>query len=51
MPEKLNILVSNPLVFNKTVAEISKPFGHGIVISRVLHNGELLPATSEYNYS
>jgi putative transport protein len=47
LPEKLNILITNPLVFNKSVAEISKLFGNGIVISRVLHNGELLSATSE----
>ncbi len=47
LPEKLNILITNPLIFNKSVAEISKPFGNGVVISRVLHNGELLPATSE----
>jgi putative transport protein len=47
LPEKLNILVNNPGVFNKSVADISKLIGNGIVISRVLHNGELLPATSE----
>jgi putative transport protein len=47
LPEKLNVLVNNPGVFNKSVADISKLFGNGIVISRVLHNGELLPATSE----
>jgi putative transport protein len=47
LPEKLNIIVNNPGVFNKSVADISKLFGNGIVISRVLHNGELLPATSE----
>ena len=47
LPEKLNILVNNPGVFNKSVADISKLIGNGIVISRVLHNGELLPAASE----
>ena len=47
LPEKLNILVSNPAVFNKTVADISKPLGEGAVISRVLHDGELSAATSE----
>ena len=46
LPEKLNILVNNPLIFGKSVEDISKLFGNGIVISRVLHNGELLPATS-----
>jgi len=47
LPEKLNILVSNPAIFNKTVTDISKLLGQGAVISRVLHKGELLPATSE----
>ncbi len=47
LPEKLNILVNNPGVFTKSVADISKLIGNGMVISRVLHNGELLPATSE----
>ena len=47
LPEKLNILVNNPGVFNKSVADISKLIGNGIVISRVFHNGELLPAASE----
>ena len=47
LPEKINILVSNPGVFNKSVADISKLMGDGIVISRVLHKGELLSATSE----
>ena len=47
LPEKLNILVSNPGIFNRTVADISKLLGQGAIISRVLHNGELLPATSE----
>lgn len=47
IPEKINILVNNPLAFNRTVEDISRRFGTGIVISRVLHKGELLPATSE----
>lgn len=45
-PEKINILVNNPLAFNKSVEDISRHFGTGIVISRVLHKGELKPATS-----
>ncbi len=47
LPEKLNILVNNPLVLGKSVGEISRIFGNGIVFSRILHDGELLPATSE----
>jgi putative transport protein len=47
LPEKINILVNNPLVFGKSVEDISGIFGNGIVISRILHDGELLPATSE----
>ena len=47
LPEKLNILVSNPSILNKSVADISKLLGQGAVISRVLHDGELLPANSE----
>ncbi len=47
IPEKINILVNNPLAFNRTVGDISRRFGTGFVISRVLHKGELLPATSE----
>ncbi len=45
-PEKINILVNNPLAFNRSVEDISRHFGTGIVISRVLHKGELKPATS-----
>jgi putative transport protein len=47
LPEKINILVNNPRIFGKSVADISKLIGNGIVISRVLHNGELISATSE----
>lgn len=47
LPEKINILVTNPLAFNRSVLEISKRFGSGLVISRVLHKGELRTATSE----
>jgi putative transport protein len=47
LPEKINILVNNPMIFGKSVEDISGLFGNGIVISRILHDGELLPATSE----
>ncbi|MBN2665379.1 MAG: putative transporter [Bacteroidales bacterium] len=47
LPEKLNILITNPSIFNKSVSEISGTLGEGVVISRVLHKGNLLSATSE----
>jgi putative transport protein len=47
LPEKLNILITNPSIFNKSVSEISGILGEGVVISRVLHRGNLLSATSE----
>lgn len=47
IPEKISILVNNPEVFNKSIPEISKQMNHDIVISRVLHNGELQLASSE----
>lgn len=47
LPEKLNILVTNPLIFNKPVSEVSRVLGSGVVISRILHNGNLLSPTSE----
>ncbi|NMC39037.1 MAG: putative transporter, partial [Bacteroidales bacterium] len=47
MPEKVSILVRNPQVFGKSILEISKSLKPGIVISRVLHGGDLHPATSE----
>lgn len=47
VPERINIIVRNPVIFNKSVSEISRLLGHGIVISRVLHKGDILSATSE----
>ncbi len=46
IPEKISLLVSNPEIFERTIQETSKILPHGIVISRVLHKGELIPATS-----
>ncbi len=46
LPEKLNILVTNPLIFNKPVSEVARKLGEGVVISRVLHRGNLLSAAS-----
>lgn len=47
IPEKISILVNNPEVFNKSIPEISNQMNQEIVISRVLHNGELQLASSE----
>jgi putative transport protein len=47
LPERISITVTNPRIFNKSISEISKSLKPGIVISRVLHNGELQAATSE----
>jgi len=47
IPEKINILVNNPMVFNKTILEIAKEIKKEIVISRILRNGELLLASSD----
>jgi len=46
LPERASILVTNPEVFNKTILEITKEIKSEIVVSRVLHNGELLLASS-----
>ena len=47
LPERINIVVTNPRIINRKVAEISKIAGFDIIISRVLHNGELISPTSE----
>jgi len=47
LPEKLNILVSNPLIFKKPVSEVARILGEGVVISRVLQRGNLFSAASE----
>ncbi|HEY5469266.1 MAG TPA: putative transporter [Bacteroidales bacterium] len=46
-PEKISIQVTNYLIFNKTILDISKQIRHEIIISRVLRNGELLLASSD----
>lgn len=46
LPEKLNILVTNPLIFNKYVSEVARILGEGTVISRVFHRGNLYAAAS-----
>jgi len=47
VPDRVNLLVTNPLIFNRTINEISGLLPDGVVISRVLHNGELISATSD----
>jgi putative transport protein len=47
MPEKVSIRVENPLLFNKTISEICQHLKSKLVISRLLHNGEILTPTSD----
>lgn len=47
LPERISILVKNPEVINRKIADISKVIYHELVISRVLRNGELMLASSE----
>lgn len=47
LPERLSITITNPNVFNKTIAEISGLLHSELVISRVFHNGELYSPISE----
>ena len=47
LPERVSILVTNPRVFDKTIPEISGLIGRNIIITRVLHNGELSLASSD----
>jgi putative transport protein len=47
VPEKISIQVTNPQIFGKNILEISNMIRQEIVISRVLHNGELQLASSE----
>jgi putative transport protein len=47
LPEKVSIIVTNPQVFNKSIREITGYLSQNFVISRILHNGELIPAGPE----
>jgi putative transport protein len=47
MPERINILVTSKEVFNKTILEYSSMFTSDIVVSRILHNGEIILPSSE----
>lgn len=47
MPEKASIVVTNRRVFGETIRDISSGINHSFVVSRVLHNGDLIPASSD----
>lgn len=47
LPERVSISVTNPEVFGKSIFELTAMIGKGMVISRVLHKGEIIAATSE----
>jgi len=47
MPERISLQVKNPEYFGKSIGEISRSLGVGIVVSRVYHNGTLEAAASE----
>ena len=47
LPEKISIQITNPGIFNRTISEISQNLKFKIVVSRVLHNGELLVPSSD----
>ena len=47
LPERVSISVTNPEVFGKSIFELTAMIGKGMVISRVLHKGEIISATSE----
>ncbi len=47
LPARICIKVSKPEVFNKTISEISKLLHSEVIITRVLHKGELHIATSD----
>jgi putative transport protein len=47
LPERVSILVTNPQIFDKTIPEISGLIGRNLIITRVLHKGELYLASSD----
>jgi len=47
LPERISISVTNPEVIGKSIFELTSMIGKGMVISRVLHKGEIISATSE----
>lgn len=47
LPERISIVVTNPELFGKKIRDITLLTGTGLVISRVLHNGDLIAPNSE----
>jgi putative transport protein len=47
LPEKVSILVTNRKVFGETIRELTSVINHSFVVSRVLHNGDLVAAGSD----
>ncbi|MCX6333701.1 MAG: putative transporter [Bacteroidia bacterium] len=47
LPERISILVNNPCIFGRSIREITGMIDRKMVISRVLHKGELLVAASD----
>ena len=47
IPKKICIKVTNQNIFDVTIFELSKQLHSEIVISRILHDGEIKPATSD----
>jgi putative transport protein len=44
LPERVSIVVTNPDLSGKTIREMTRMTGLGMVVSRILHNGELMTA-------
>lgn len=44
LPEKVSVIVTNKRVFGETIREITAAINHSFIVSRVLHNGDLIPA-------
>ena len=47
LPERVSVLVSNRRVFGETIRDISATTNYSFVVSRILHQGELVPAGSD----
>jgi putative transport protein len=47
LPERVSIQVTNRKVIGETIRDINSTMNHSFVISRILHNGDLIPAGSD----
>ncbi len=47
MPSRITLLVTNPLLFDKPVKSILEVMKSSLVVSRILHNGEIHAVTKE----